>query len=262
MYRRLLIILISSILFGACVSNKKVQYLQYDDVNVKEINVDSVVRRYQVTANDYKIQINDILSVNFESLTQDEFDFFNKNAIERNQISYNNAGALMSGELVDNNGNIEFPVVGEIKVNGLTIFQAQDTLQTLANQFLKEAVVKVRLLNFRFTILGEVKNEGTVNTYDNRISVLEAVGLAGGIDDLADRANVKMIRQTEAGIQIQYINLLDEELVASPYYYMHQNDVLIVPPLKQRPFRKYAAQNAGLILSAISTILLAINLLK
>jgi len=263
MYRGLLIILVSSLLFSACVSNKKVQYVQYEDVNQSGLVKDSIVRNYEVKAYNYKIQPNDILSVDFQSLTNEDFDFFKKELSNNNtEIGNNNAGALLSGELVDDAGEIEFPVVGKVKVSGLTIFQAQVKLQEMADEFLKEVVVKVRILNFRFTILGEVKQEGTINSYDNRISILEAIGSAGGIDDLADRANVKMIRQTDSGIQIQYINLLDEGLINSPFYYIHQNDVLIIPPLKQRPFRKYAAQNAGLILSSISAILFAINLLK
>ncbi len=254
--------ILGMILLGSCVSNKKVQYLQYDDVNAENITKDSTIRSYTNVPYLYKIQPNDILSIKFESLTQSEFDFFKKETVNNNQIGDNNAGALLTGELVNSDGEVEFPVVGKIKIGGLTIFEAQDTLQNIANEFLKEAVVKVRLLNFRFTILGEVKKEGTVNSYNNRISILEGIGLAGGVDDLADRSNIKIIRTKDGRSQIQYVNLLDENLIQSPYYYIHQNDVIIIPPLKQRPFRKYAAQNAGLILSSISTILLAINLLK
>lgn len=248
-------------LFNACVSNKQVQYLQHDDVNARNILKDTIVREYQMKIHEYKIQSNDILSINFESLTQEEFDFFKNRNADNSQISANNASALLSGELVDDHGMVEFPVVGKIKVSGLTIFEAQDTLQSMANQFLKEAVVKVRLLNFRFTILGEVKREGIVNSYNSRISILEGIGLAGGVDDLADRANIKLIRTIAGRSQVQYIDLLDENLLQSPYYYLHQNDVIIVPPLKQRPYRKYASQNVGIILSSLSTILLAINLL-
>jgi len=244
-----------------CVSNKQVQYLQYGDVNGKKLLKDSVVRVYDISKYEYKIQPNDILSIDFESLTQKEFDFLGEEKMNNNQIGGNNVGAIINGELVDPLGEIEFPVIGKIKVSGLTIFEIQDTLQSIGNQFLKEAVVKVRLLNFRFTVLGEVTKEGTVNSYNNRISILEGISLSGGIDDLADRSNVKIIRQTDGGVEIQYINLLDEELIRSPYYYIHQNDVIIVPPLKQRPFRKYAAQNLSLILSSTSMILLVISLL-
>lgn len=249
-----------SFLFGACVSNKKVQYLQHDDVNVKGLVKDSVVRNYQTIINEYKIQPNDILSVNFESLTQEEFDFFKKE--NSSSIGNSSVSAIINGELVDTSGEIEFPVVGKIKVSGLTIFEAQDTLQNVASQFLKEVVVKVRLLNFRFTVLGEVKNEGTINSYNSQISILEGLSLSGGIADLADRSNIKIIRNNGGAMEVQYVNLLDEEFINSPFYYIHQNDVIIIPALRQRPFRKYAAQNLGLILSSISTILLAINLLN
>lgn len=255
-----LIILIIVVIFSSCVSNKQVQYLQHDDVNADEVVLDSVVRTYQQANYEYKIQSYDLLSIKFESLTQKEFDFFNREQLQGTQAN-SEMGTFINGELVDESGAIEFPVVGKIILAGMTLGQAEDTLQVVANQFLKEAAVKVRLLNFRFTILGEVNKQGTITSYNNRVSILEAIGLAGGIGELADRSKIKIIRSIEGSIKVFYINLLEEKVSNSRYYYIHQNDVIIIPPLKQRPFRKYAAQNAGLILSSISTLLLIINLL-
>lgn len=259
MYKVLITITILALLFGGCVSNKKVQYLQHNDVNAENLQKDTVLRSYNTAKKEYKIQPYDILSIDFKSLTEEEFDFFKRGGIDN---SNSTTASNISGELVDTKGEIEYPVIGKIKIEGLTIFEAQDTLQSIANEFLKEAVVKVRLLNFRFTILGEVKQEGTISSYDNQISILEGIGLAGGLSDLADRSNVKIIRNTKGLVEIQYVNLLDEAFINSPFYYIHQNDIILLPPLKQRTFRKYATQNTSLILSSISAILLAINLLR
>jgi polysaccharide biosynthesis/export protein len=256
------LMLVSTMLFfSACVSNKKVMMLQKNDVNNYDMVRDSVVRTYAVDTFEYKIQANDILSVRFESLTPKEYDFFSVNSQVQGGASISQpGGALLMGELVDERGEIPFPVVGKVKVAGFTVFQIQDKLQKLANQYTESPVVKVRLLNYRITLLGEVNREGTVTLAYNRVSMMEAIGQAGGLGELADRSNIKLIRQKGDKVEVQYLNLLDENFIHSPYYYVYQNDVLVVPPLKQRPFRKYFGPNLALIVSSISLLLLVYNI--
>jgi polysaccharide export outer membrane protein len=247
----------------SCVSNKKVTMLQKDDVYVKgtTLRKDTVVRTYAIDTFQYKVQPNDILSVRFESLTPEEFNLFrsDKNSLGMNLAQGN---ALLIGELVDEQGEIPFPVIGKIRVAGLTVFQIQEQLQKVASQYVQSPVVKVRLLNYRITILGEVTKEGSITLTNNRVSMLEAIGLAGGLGELADRTKVKLIRQRGMHTEIQYIDLSKEDFMESPNYYVYQNDVLIVPPLKQRPFRRYFGQNLSLFVSTISVVLLTINLLQ
>lgn len=248
-------------LLSSCVTNRKFQMLQHNDVNKSNLPTDSVFRSYMVEPFDYKVQTNDIVSVRFESLTPKDFDFLS------NQTSGNPGGgiiggALMFGDLVDEHGEIPFPVVGKTKVAGMTVFQIQDALQKLANQYLESPTVKVRLLNFRVTFLGEVNREGVVIINNNRVTMLEAVGLAGGLTDLADKTNLKLIRQNGNNVEVVYLNLLDETFVKSPYYYVNQNDVIIAPALRQRPYRKYFGQNLSLVISALSLLVIALNYTK
>lgn len=243
----------------SCVTNKKMVFLQKDDVNKKDLPKDTVMREYDLPSFDYKIQPNDLLGIRFQSLTPEEYDFFDNMRVQGSLAS---GASLMFGELVDDNGEINYPVIGKIRVAGLTVFEAQELLQRLADQYLEAPVVKVRLLNYRITFLGEVGNEGIVTLPNNRVNLMEAIGHIGGFTELADRRNVKLIRQTGGKTEVIYLDLLDEDFMESPYYYVHQNDIIIVPPLRQRPYRRYFGQNLSLFVSSLSLLLLVYNLAR
>jgi polysaccharide export outer membrane protein len=258
---KLSVFLVLAIL-ASCVSNKKTTYLQSEYDLYGPAPLDSITSEYEIIPYQYKLQHEDAVNVQIKSLTPREYDFFSL-ALPTNNINVGGRqGGSLYGYLIDESGNIEFPVVGSVKLGGLTLFEAERKIQKLAADYLEEPVVRIRLVNYRFTVLGEVSKEETVNTYNNRISILEAIGLAGGLTELADRSNVKVIRQYENGVSAHYVNLLQEDLLLeSPFYYMHQNDVIIVPPLKQRPFRIYFGENLALIISSLSLVLLTLNLI-
>jgi polysaccharide export outer membrane protein len=164
------------------------------------------------------------------------------------------------GVIVNAEGDIEYAVLGKIKVSGLTIFEAEKVIRQVASRYVPDVIVRVRSLNFRFTVLGEVNGEKTVTSPNTRLTMMEAIGLSGGLSELADRSHIKVIRQQGAQTEIFYLDLLKEEFLESPNYYVQQNDVIIVPPLKQRPFRKYFTNNLGVITSALSFGLFIITL--
>jgi polysaccharide biosynthesis/export protein len=242
------------------VPNKKVTMVQKNDVKDKGVPIDTIVRRYQVESIDYKVQPLDVLSIRFESLSDDEYDFLNTN-LGGQVVANSPIQAMLAGELVTPQGEVSFPVIGKVKVAGLDVFEIQDKLQKLADEFLESPKVIVRLINFRVTILGEVAREGQITLPNHRVSILEAIGLAGGVGELADRSRVKLIRQKDNKVDIQYLNLLDENLITSPYYYVYQNDILVVPALDQRNFRRYFGPNLALVTSSLSVLLLAVNLI-
>lgn len=249
-------------LFSSCVTNKKYVLLQKDDVNKKHLPKDTVIRSYDLMRFEYRIQPEDNLSVRFESLTPEEFDIFNRNLQSNINFNLTQGNALLIGDLVDPNGEISYPVIGKVKVAGLTVYEVQDKLQKLANEYLKSPVVKVRLINFRFTILGEVKQEGTITLPNNRVNYIEAIGLAGGLTDFADKRNIKLIRQVNGRAEVRYINLLDENFVNKPEYFVYQNDILIVPALRQRPYQTYFGKNLSLFISSVSLLLITLTLIN
>jgi polysaccharide export outer membrane protein len=258
---RVIFWLIAGIFLSSCIPNKKIVYLQKDDLNKQHLPKDSVVRTYPIQGFEYRIQPQDALYIKFETAgKEDEFNFLSTD--QQGNANGNNLGAAsLNSDLVDENGEVTFPVVGKIKVAGLTVFQVQDTLQAIADRYFGSSVkVRVRLVNFRFSIIGQVLREGQVTSFNNRVTLTEAIALAGGLAEYADRANVKIIRMKNGVSEVGYINLLDENVINSPYYYMYQNDVLIVPALRQRPFQMYFGRNLSLFISSLSLLLLVINL--
>lgn len=251
----------SVLIFSACVPAKKLVYLQDGDElkKGKEIPKDSILRSHALNIQEYKIQPLDVLSINFETLSEESnsFDFLEKLSP---QSRGGGSGSAISGILVNIEGEIEYAVLGKIKVAGLTIFQAQDSIRAVASKYLPDVVVRVRMLNFRFTVLGEVNGEQSVNSSNTRLTMMEAIGLAGGLSELADRTTVKVIRQNGNKTDIYYINLLEEQFLESPYYFVQQNDVIIVPPLKQRTFKKYWVSNLGIITTTLSFAAIMISL--
>jgi polysaccharide export outer membrane protein len=252
------------LVFNACVPAKKLVYLQKEDELKKKkyIPTDSILRSHTLALKEYRIQPLDILSVSFETLSDenDAFDFLSKLAIQQGRVGGSNAGA--NGIVVNTEGAIEFAVLGDIKVAGLSIFEAQDSIKAVAAKFIPDVIVRVRMLNFRFTVLGQVNGERTVVSPTTRLTMMEAIGQAGGLGELADRSRVKVVRQNGDRAEIFYVNLLEEDYLESPYYYVQQNDVIIVPPLKQRTFRQYFTSNLGIITTSISFVLLIYTLTR
>ncbi len=150
-------------------------------------------------------------------------------------------GILLSGYLVDNEGMVDFPVIGKVKMAGLSVFEAEIKMKEVLATYLRDPIIRIRLLNFRFTFVGEINRQ--VTSFNPRISMVEAIALTGGLPELADRQNIKIIRQRGDQADVYYVNLLDEAFVNSPYFYLQQNDIIVVSALKQRPFRMYWTEN-------------------
>lgn len=261
MTRILLAFGVLMLIFSACVPSKKLVYFQKDDLKGRrEIPKDTVLRVHPLSIQEYHIQPLDMLSINFETISDedDAFDFLSKISPQA-RTGASATAAVATGILVDAQGFVEFAVLGKIKVVGLTLFEAKDTIQAIASKFLPDVVVRIRMLNFRYTVLGEVNGEKVVTSTTPRLTLSEAIGLAGGLSELADRTHIKVIRQRGTNTEILYLNLLEEDLLESPNYYVQQNDVIVVPPLKQRTFRKYFTSNLAVITSTLAFTLFIID---
>lgn len=246
------------VLANSCVTNKQYTYFQKHDLYQKPVE-DSVYRTYSIPSFGYKLKPYDILSIKFFSLTGAELNIFKREQQQSGGMMQGEA-ALLGGYLLDENGEVSFPDVGKVQLAGLTLFEAEDKLQRIANLYLEEPIIEVKLLNYRFTMLGEVNGEGVLSTFNYAVSIPEAIGMAGGLTDLADKSNIKIIRRVGDTNEVFYVNLLEEDFFNNNKRYIHSNDIIVVPPLKQRPFRKYFSQNLSVFNSTISVVLVGLNL--
>jgi len=261
--KNILIPVLMLLLLASCVPNRKILNLQKGDVNKNIPKKDTILRTYDMVINEYKIQPLDMLNIQFETLSEDNnaFDFLDKLAPQALGGGGQGNMLALSGIFVNPEGFVAYPVLGKIKVAGLTVFEAEREIGKVAAQYVPDVVVRVRMLNFRFTIMGEVNvGERVLVASNPRLTMMEAIGMAGGLTDLADRSNIKLVRQRGDVSEIIYVNILEEKFIQSPYFYIQQNDVIIIPPLKQRPFRKYFVQNLGILSTTLSFAALIISL--
>jgi polysaccharide biosynthesis/export protein len=174
-----------------------------------------------------RIQPNDLLSIAVSSRSPESDMQFNRGTLAVND-------GKLEGYLVNENGIIDFPVLGQIRLAGLSKQEAKDTLSHALQQYLKEPVVSIRNMNFKVTVIGEVNRPSTFTVPTERITILEALGLAGDMTPYGKRENVIVMRE-EAGIRtIVRLDLNSKKILNSPYFYLQQNDVLYIEPDKMK----------------------------
>ena len=233
-------------LSASCGSVKDIAYLQGEDL-LKKMEVADTVS--------LKIQKDDLLDINVSCPDQELLRPFLRYSSE-----YNSAGGINGGSgfgyLVELDGTINFPLLGQIKVAGLTRRQLIDLVQNRLEKegFIKNSVVTVRFLNFRISILGEINHPGTYNITSERITLFEALSLAGDLTIHGRRNRVAVIRETDGVRTILYHDLRSRDVFLSPDYYLKQNDMVYVEPNRVRAETSVQNQytNIGTWMSIVS----------
>ncbi len=187
-----------------------------------------------------RIKSGDVLAITVGSLSEESNLVFNVPNI--NGLTYTNFPGQASGIArsqpwgyqVDSVGRVEMPLIGRVRINDLTASEAADTLRNRLLQFVKEPSVNVRFLNHKFSIIGEVARPATYNLLSDRVSLPEALSMAGDLTIFGRRDNVMVIRENKTTREIARLNLTTRDAFASPYYYLRDGDVIYVEPTKGR----------------------------
>ena len=249
------IITIAAVL-ASCVSQKKAYYYYLE--NVTDTSGKTVVKPTEPV-----IQKNDLLSIQVYSAATDPKVDALYNLTNTSNSNVNNPG--LAGFLVDQNGNIEYPRVGVIYAEGLTKQQLADTMRTRLSNELTNPSVIVRFLNFRITVLGEVGHAGTISIPYEKVNIFEAIGLAGDIPFSGKKNTVRIIREVNGNREIGTIDLTAKNVFESPYFYLQQNDIVMVDPTKARVRsneESIVTQRITFALTFITTAALLYNLFK
>lgn len=214
--------LIICFILTSCVSNKDIVYFQ----GVEGIIDDSKVM-------EVKIQPNDNLMILVSSPKVEVSDIFN--SVNRSETGNSTQESLaLQGYIVDQNGYINFPILGTIKLGGLTKNEAIQVLQNKISEYVVDATVNIRFLNFRVTVLGEVNKPGVYTVTNEAISIPEALGLAGDMTIHGRRSNVLICREVNGQKQFHRIDMTSSDIFSSPNYFLQQNDIVYVQPNKAK----------------------------
>ena len=243
----LVISIISFIFITSCASRKDLVYFQDEPLEAGLLVSEPEQLIYKP---------DDILTINVSALDPDTVRPFNLPVVANNTNIGLNAQAQLQVQtyLVDYDGNIQFPVLGALKVEGLTRTELTSLLTEKISTYVNDPIINVRLANFTITIIGEVSSPGTFTIQDERITLLEALGMANDLTIFGARKNVLIIREVDGKKKFANVDLTSIKTVNSPVYYLQQNDVIYVEPNKARIRSSSYNQNNNVLIAAIGTL--------
>lgn len=250
---------------SSCGSTEGLIYMQgkFDTAKLSVVNpVEPIIRK------------GDILSIIVFSDNPDATKIYNQTLISAPSVSAITGGSSIGGSggpmpsapgyQVDEQGEIVFQGIGKIKVEGLTKAALKDTLDARLGQYLQHPYYSIRFLNYKFTMMGEVTRPGVVSIPGERINILEAIALAGDLTNYADRDSVLVIREENNKRTFARLDLTKPQIMASPYFYLQQNDIVIVQPTKKKGAANdiIVTRNISIALAIISTFAIVYSIFR
>jgi polysaccharide export outer membrane protein len=248
--KKIVLLCILFVLISSCVSNKTIAYFQFDKIDESEVS-----NSYQTI-----FKPGDLLQITISAQDMEAVKPFN---LSGSSVSGAGGGASeVKSYLVDNSGEIDFPVIGKLKLGGMSKTNALKLIKNkISPDFVKNPTINIRISNFKVTVYGDVNSPGVFNIPNERVSIIEAIGLAGDLTLSGKRDNVLLIRE-ENGKKVKYnINLLSNKTLSSPEFYLQQNDVVYVEHNNFAIQSASSNANMGLYFSVGSILITLITIL-
>jgi len=228
----------------SCATKKEIIYFQ-DSADLNDTEIPEIFEPL--------IEPNDILHISISSFDEALVMPFNKERFAENNANADNLA--LQGYLVDSEGTINFPVLGVISVGGKSRSEIQQVLKKRLMEYVTDVVVDVRILNFKVTILGEVRNPGVYTIRNERVTIPEALGLAGDLTDDGDRNNISIIREENGKRIVTNVDITQTDLFNSPFFFLKQNDIIYVQPSLRGVKKSGFIPDIPALLSLVTVIL-------
>lgn len=270
-FTRIILFVAFASYLSACSSTKNVAYFRDIPDSVKSQTIAQAVYKTPT------VQVDDILQITVQTLDPGANTQINQpNSSSWPLVGNNsgsggnpsssgaNPGSAVSGFVVDKDGYIELPLVGKILVKDKTTDEVRDTVRAKASEFYKSPVVNVRLANFKVTVLGEVNRPSTYIMPTEKVTLLDAIGMAGDLTIYGKRENIMVIRDSDGKKEFARFNLNNSNLFTSPFYYLKQGDVVYVEPNKSKIIATDGARlrNVTIISSVLAVLIVALTRIK
>ena len=241
-------LLVLLLIIQGCTPMSKITYL--NDSQSGEWDVSPIPPKHH-------LEIGDILMVRVISRNEESNNLFN---LETNTNSANStltaANLYLNGFTISQEGTIDIPNVGEVFVLNQTLEEAESTISLKAEEFLINPFVIVKLANFQFTVLGEINAPGNYPVYKEGLTIYDAIAMSGGINDYGNLKKIKIVRSEKNKKQIYNVDLTSSNILTSDFFYLRNNDLIYVQPIKFKGFKKSQSQ---LLLSALTTFAVLFN---
>ncbi|WP_369765666.1 polysaccharide biosynthesis/export family protein [Flavobacterium sp. WC2429] len=248
-FKSSIILFLMVLLLFSCASRKDVVYYQ---------DIDSITNQEKTNSYEVKIQADDLLMITVFGEDPEIALPFN---LKSPTVSASSGGQSPLSYLVDANGTIDFPVLGSLKVSGLTRSEMLKMLQDKIKVYIKNPIINLQITNFKVSVQGEVNAPGTYPIASNRITLIEALTMARDLTIYGKRNNILIIREVDGVKSYNRVDITKAGFINSPFYYLAQNDVIYVEPNKSKIGAAAVGPSTGLIFSVTSLLIAVITLI-